>query len=98
MVLPLAPAKRTSLILMPPAVWVRCARNPPARIRTAPAIANDHLPRIEASPRVPRRKPAFSTGLCGFVLLVLDTISETRAKENPRIGGVGYSRQMREIA
>ncbi len=49
MVLPLAPLKRTSWIRMPPEVCVKWASNPPATIRTSPTIANDHLPRMDAS-------------------------------------------------
>ena len=50
MVLPLAPLNRTSWILMPPEVCVKWASRPPARIRTTPNIANDHLPRMDVSP------------------------------------------------
>src|ERR1700730_12184320 len=50
MMLPLAPAKRTSWIRMPPEVCVRWASHPPARIRSNPAIANDHRLRMVAPP------------------------------------------------
>ena len=49
MVLPLAPLNLTSSIRMPPAVWVKWASRPPARIKTTPTIANDHLPRMDVS-------------------------------------------------
>src|SRR3974390_582577 len=50
MVLPLAPLKRISSIRMPPDVWGSHASKPPARIKTTPAIARDHLRRMSASP------------------------------------------------
>src|SRR5882672_6634361 len=65
MMLPLAPAKRTSWIRMPPEVCVRWASHPPVRIRINPAIANDHRLRMVAPSQSRAVAPAF-----GFVLQV----------------------------
>ena len=82
MVLPLAPLKRMSSIRMPPAVWVRWASNPPATIRTTPIMANDHLPRIDASPIFPFAVAAAFR----FVLFVIDTLSEAGPRTSEPCG------------
>ena len=79
MVLPLAPLKRISWMRMPPAVWVKCASSPPARISTNPAIANDHLRRIWSLPESPAGDRRLGS-LCSFALVVIDTVSERRMR------------------
>src|SRR6266404_8372286 len=71
MVLPLAPLKRTSWIRMPPEVCVRWASNPPAKKRINPAIANDHLRRIRASPYPEAVEPTFRFVFAGSLWLLL---------------------------
>src|SRR3954447_19294369 len=77
MVLPLAPLNLTSSTRMPPAVWVKWASRPPARIRTTPNIANDHLPRMDASLSDSLAvEPAFGF-VCSFALFVIVSLSES---------------------
>src|SRR5579872_869731 len=57
MVLPLAPGKRTSRTSIPPAVWVRRASTPPAKIKTNPIIASVHLRCMAAPPCVVPCRP-----------------------------------------
>jgi hypothetical protein len=79
MVLPLAPGKRISSIRMPLAVCVSQASTPPARIKITPAIAKDHLRRTLAFP-CPRALNRPVSPFCSFVLFVIDTVTESRAR------------------
>src|SRR5882757_9225081 len=95
MVLPLAPVKRTSWIRIPPEVWVKWASRPPARIRTTPNIANDHLPRMDASLSDSLAvEPAFGL-VCSFALFVIVSLSEslTRASGD---GGIALFETLSE--
>src|SRR5207302_2680849 len=87
MVLPLAPLNLTSSILMPPAVWVKWASRPPARIRTTPSIANNHLPRMDASLDSLAVEPAFGI-VCSFALLVIVSQSESRTRASGDAGSI----------
>src|ERR1700682_6256874 len=71
MVLPLAPLKRTSWIRMPPEVCVTWASTPPATMRISPAIASDHLRRMEVSPYPQAVEPAFRFVFAGSLWLWL---------------------------
>ena len=52
MLTPLGAGKRTSVTVVPAAVWIACASNEPAKISATPKAASIQLRRIFASPDV----------------------------------------------